>query len=295
MGELDRDAGEIHAKLLYYGPSGAGKTANVKFIERKLKREHRGLLEEQKVDGEDSGAYEILPVQLGEVRGFKTSIQVHTVPGADRFSDARRGLLDGADGVVFVADCRTDQHEATVASFQELTSHLESYGRSLEDIVLVVQYNHRDEADESALESLHNRLTEKPDASFDGIATEGTGVLQCLTTTSKAILSKLRKQADEVAVSPAAERTPPEETVAEAAPLATPGVVDATSAQTTFAVPPPLPEAAVELKTVETKDISLEPGGSVSCSGRELTIPLRLVLQESGKRIEFSIRVALDS
>lgn len=280
MGELNREAGEIHAKLLYFGPPGSGKTTNVKFIERKLKREHRGMLEERNAEGEEGGSYEILPVRLGEVRGFKTSIQVHTVPGADRFSDVRRNLLDGADGVVFVADCRTDQHEATVASFQELSSHLESYGRSFEDIVLVVQYNHRDEADESALESLHSRLSEKPDASFDAIATDGTGVLQCLTTTSKAILSKLRKQADEVEASP---------------PAATPGVVDATSAQTTFAPLQPAVEVSAPIETVAPQELSLEPAGSVSCSGRELTIPLRLISQESGERVEFSIRVSLDT
>ena len=118
MGSPDPNAGESHAKLLYYGPAGSGKTANVKFIERKLKREHRGTLEKQTVEGDDSGSYEILPVRLGEVRGFKTSIQVYTVPGADRFDDARRKRLDGADGVAFVPDCRTEQPQATVSSFQ---------------------------------------------------------------------------------------------------------------------------------------------------------------------------------
>lgn len=280
MGSPDPNAGEIHAKLLYYGPAGSGKTANVKFIERKLKREHRGTLEKQTVEGDDSGSYEILPVRLGEVRGFKTSIQVYTVPGADRFDDARRKLLDGADGVVFVADCRTEQHEATVSSFQELVGHLESYGRSLDNVVLVIQYNHRDEADESALESLHNRLGEKPDASFDGIATEGTGVLQCLTTTSKAILSKLRKRGEQE-------------------PVAAPGPVDVESEQATFAPASPAPQASVEIsapiETVASDGLVLEAGGNVSCSGPELTIPLRLILEESGKRIEFSIRVALDT
>ena len=42
MGTADRDAHEIHGKVVYFGPTGAGKSANLAFIQRKLKREHRG-------------------------------------------------------------------------------------------------------------------------------------------------------------------------------------------------------------------------------------------------------------
>lgn len=271
MGRLSRETGEIHAKIVYFGPAGSGKTQNAKFIHSKLKREHRGELRVAHARKEKAGAYEFLPVQLGAVRGFKTSIHVHTVPGDDRYQEERRRVLDGVDGVIFVADLRPDRHEATVASLQELERHLESYGRGFDDVLLVVQYNRRDEADESSLERLHAQLGVKPEAYFEAIARNGTGVLQCLTTLSKAILQRLRREAEE--------------------PL--PAVV----------VPEPVPEptlsapeaAPIEVAKSSASGFRVESSGPVETQGRELVIPLRLVEEESGRKIEFSVRVAVDA
>ncbi len=196
MGRLNRETGEINAKIVYYGPAGSGKTANVRFIHGKLKKEHRGELRVAHARKEKAGAYELLPVQLGAVRGFETSIHLHAAPGGDRYADERRRLLEDVDGVVFVADLRPERHEATLASLEELASSLESHGQGLDDVLLVIQYNRRDEADENSLEKLHARLGVKPEAYFESIATQGTGVLQTLTTLSKSILTRIRRQAD---------------------------------------------------------------------------------------------------
>jgi len=155
MGTADREAREIRGKIVYYGAEGAGKTANLVFIQRKLKREHRGEL--KRLSTRDGVAvYETLPVELGAVRGYKTSIQISSVPGTSQASALRRQILDRVDGIVFVADLRPDRHQATVAALDELRKHLSSYGRELENVPLVVQYNHRDQADENAVERLYD-------------------------------------------------------------------------------------------------------------------------------------------
>jgi GTPase SAR1 family protein len=269
MGRLNRESGEIHAKIVYYGPAGSGKTANARFIHGKLKREHRGELRVAYARKEKAGAYEFLPVELGSVRGFCTSIHVQTVPGGDAFADDRRQVLEGVDGVVFVADLRPERHEATVASLDELEAHLESYGRQLDDVLLVIQYNRRDEADESALEKLHARLGVKPEAHFEAIASEGTGVLQCLTTLSKSILSKLRREADEADA---------EAEAAAAEPQASSVEVD---------VDEPLPAS-------EEHGFRVESSGPVKGDGRDLSIPLRLVEESTGRKIELSLRLTID-
>ncbi|MGH9886571.1 MAG: hypothetical protein ACREBE_13635, partial [bacterium] len=64
MGTADRNAREIHGKIVYFGAAGAGKTANLGFIQRKLKREHRGELK-RLATRDGVAAYETLPVQLG--------------------------------------------------------------------------------------------------------------------------------------------------------------------------------------------------------------------------------------
>jgi signal recognition particle receptor subunit beta len=265
MGRLNRDTGEIQARIVYYGPSGAGKTANARFIHGKLKKEHRGDLRVAHARKERSGAYEFMPVQLGTVRGFQTSLHLHTVPGGDRYAEERQRMLEDVDGVVFVADLRPERHEATVASLEELEQNLQDYGRSLDDVLLVVQYNHRDEADESALEKLHARLGVKPEAYHEAIASQGTGVLQSLTTLSKAILSQIRREADEAEKGASAESTA----------LSSGGAAPADSA------------------SGRSAGFRIESAGPPKSSGAELSIPLRLIDEGDGRAIELCVRVSI--
>ncbi len=261
MGVLNREAREIQAKIVYYGPAEAGKTANVEFIHRKLKREHRGDLKVSRVDGD--AAYEFVPVTLGSVRGYSTSIHVYTVPSGDEHCELRRQILDGTDGVAFVADLRPERHDATIASAAELKEHLETYGRSFDDVVLVIQYNRRGTTNENALDELHKRLGLDPEAYFEAVATQGTGVLQTLTTLSKQILSNIRR---------AAEDEPP----SDAAVL---GQVELTQQ--------PVEEPAAR------GGFCLESAGPVEASGGELTIPILLTESESGQKVELCLRLSI--
>ncbi len=279
MGTADRDAREIHGKIVYYGAAGAGKSSNLAFIQRKLKREHRGELKRLSTrDGVT--VYETLPVQLGAVRGFKTSIQISSVPGAAEAAPLRRKLLEAVDGIVFVADLRPDRHQATVASLAELRKNLESYGRKLEDLPLVMQYNFRDQADENAVERLH-RLLPVPQASvFEARADEGSGVLQTLTTLSKLLLVELRQTVDEVASAPVSAPAP--RAVQEVEPLG-PRTGDVTAGFDDE--PQALPE----------KSFQIESAGPVDGGGSEIRIPLRLIDEATGRRVEIVVRVAIDA
>ncbi len=262
MGVLNRERREIHAKVVYYGPEQSGKTSNVEFIHRKLKREHRGDLKVSRVDGD--AAYEFVAVTLGSVRGYSTSIHVYTVPSGDEHYELRRQILDGADGIAFVADLRPERHDATIASAAELKEHLETYGRSFDDVVLVIQYNRRGTTNENALDELHKRLGLDPEAYFEAVATQGTGVLQTLTTLSKQILSNIRT---------AAEGEPP---TTAAVPL---GQVELTQQ--------PVEEPAAH------GGFCLESAGPVEASGGELTIPILLTESASGQKVELCLRLSI--
>jgi mutual gliding-motility protein MglA len=275
MGTADREAHEIHGKVVYFGPTGAGKSANLAFIQRKLKREHRGELKRQTArDG--TSTYDVLPVSLGAVRGYKTSIQITTVPGATSAAGIRRELLKDVDGIVFVADLRPERHDATLASAAELRQHLSAQGRKIEDVPLVLQYNRRDQVDENAVERLHRKLGIKG-ACFEAVAKEGTGVLQTLTTLSKLVLAELRKAVDEVSRATPAK---PQRAVTAADPLEPP-----TGTALTARVKP----AAAE------KGFTIESAGPVDGAGSEITIPVRLVDEASGRRVEIAVRIAIDS
>jgi signal recognition particle receptor subunit beta len=279
MGTADRDAHEIHGKVVYWGPTGAGKSANLQFIHRKLKREHRGELSKQTAsDGKTT--YDVLPVSLGAVRGYKTSIQISTVPGSPQAAALRKELIKDVDGIVFVADLRPERHDATLASAAELRRHLSAQGRKLEDVPLVLQYNRRDLVDENAVERLHRKLAIKG-ACFEAVASEGTGVLQTLTTLSKLVLGELRKALDEAS---GVRATPAKavRVVTSVDPLEPP---TGTGALTARVVPKKGPE----------KGFTIESAGPVDGGGSEICIPVRLVDEASGRKVEIAVRIAIDS
>ena len=103
-------------------------------------------------------------------------------------------MLDQVDGVVFVLDTQRERLDANLASLAELRTLLGEYGRELSDVPMVVQYNKRDLSDEFALEELHRKLDDLTSlAAFEAVATQGTGVLQSLTTISKLVVRHLRE------------------------------------------------------------------------------------------------------
>jgi hypothetical protein len=295
MGVLDRDARRIQGKIVYFGGAGAGTTQNAQFIYRKLKREHRGELRLLEVRGQPSATYEYLPVQLGAVQGYQTAIQIYTVPPGDSCRAERGRILEDADGLVFVADLRPERHAATQAALHELREHLAAQERTLEDLVLVVQYNHRDEAGENDLERLHRGLALRPAGYFEAIATEGTGVLQTLTTLSKLVLGKLRQQA-----TPAPAQDPERADPVPVAPLVEEPAPEPTPEPAVGSAAPELPAEALPSEEIvvergeEAADFALEPAGPLELSDGALRIPLRLVERETGRKIELRLRVGLE-
>lgn len=270
--------GEIKAKLVYYGAHGSGMTANLECIHRKLKKGHRGDL---RTEGPADARYEILPVQLGQIKGFTTSIHVYTVPGGEKHAEIRRQLVRDADGIVFVADLRADCYNATLESLKELQNHLKSHGRSLREVLLVIQYNHRDEADENCVERLHKSIKLKPAAQFEAIAPEGTGVLPCLTTISKLILADLRKRADR-----------------ESEPADNDEPLTRSRLDDEIEPLPPTPQVEVRAAVSRTSSdpnerFVVKSVGTPELSDNGIDIPIRLVHQRTGDALDLRIHLEI--
>jgi signal recognition particle receptor subunit beta len=282
VGTLDRDARSIHGKIVYLGPAGAGKTANLELLSRKLKREHRGDL---KVTSGNGTTWEHLPVTLGSVRGWETSLDIWAAPGAEGAESVRGQLLQDADGVVFVADLRRERHEATLAAFEELLGHLSGQGRSLDEIALVIQYNHGDSADETAVEQLHRRLGLGSAVFFDAVATQGKGVLQTLSALSKQVLALLRSRDDEKVAKPPPRTAAPEPDLRTLEPLA---------AYEDTALDASIELVATPLDTGELpRQWELSVPEPARAQAGTLVLPLRLHDALSGEQIELRLELRL--
>jgi signal recognition particle receptor subunit beta len=186
---------ELRARIVYWGADGAGKSANLHYAWRKLRPDHRGPLQAVPTALDPSVTYEVLPITLGDVAGSGMRLQVVAPPGGREHATTRKQLLDRVDGVVLVVDARRERLDANLAAFEELRGALGAYGRSLESLPVVVQYNQRDRSDDYTLEELHRKLDLRGAPVFEAVATEGKGVLQTLTTISKQVIRHLRERA----------------------------------------------------------------------------------------------------
>jgi len=193
MAERSAERSEVRARILYWGPEGAGTSTNLAHVARKLRSDHRGELRRVPTALDPTTTYEVLPISLGEIAGNRVELQVVAVPGAPEHGPTRKQLLDRADGVVLVMDASPGRLEADLEAFDELRRSLAAYGRSLGDLPLVVQYNKCDGSDELALEELHRKLDLGGVAVFEAVAREGKGVLPTLTTISKRVIRHLRE------------------------------------------------------------------------------------------------------
>ena len=208
MAEVNTEKTEISAKVLYWGAAGAGKTANLEHVHRKLRADNRGELRRVPTALDPSVCFESLPITLGELSGLKVHLHVVAVPGSPEHAPTRKQQLDRVDGIVLVLDARPERIDANLESFDELRRSLSAYGRSLEEVPLVVQYNKRDLADDFTLEELHRKLDLRGAAVFEAVATQGKGVLQALTTISKRVIRRLREE--NLAAPPEVEAAPAE-------------------------------------------------------------------------------------
>lgn len=209
MAVLDYDKKEVNAKIVYYGPALSGKTTNIHYIYSKLLAEHRGELMTLSTKSHRTLFFDFLPVELGEVKGYNTRFFLYTVPGQIFYNNIRKEVLNNVDGIVFIADSQTRLKQENLQSYQNLEQNLVEMGRTLKDIPHVMQYNKRDMPDIQSLEDMHRQLNKYNAPFFEGIATQGVGILKSLTTISKMVLKRLR-EAPEFATQQVASEGPPE-------------------------------------------------------------------------------------
>ncbi|MBI2942463.1 MAG: GTPase domain-containing protein [Chloroflexi bacterium] len=191
MALINVAAGEVHCKIVYYGPGFGGKTSNLTHVHSHAPAFATGELVTIATETERTLFFDFLPLDLGTVEGYRVRFHLFTVPGQPLYERTRVTVLNGADGVVFVADSQRSRFKATLQSFQELSRILAAQGKSLTTMPLVFQYNKRDAPDAVPVPILEARLNHVGAPSFTAVATTGVGVFPTLRAISKLIIGKL--------------------------------------------------------------------------------------------------------
>jgi signal recognition particle receptor subunit beta len=130
---------EINCKIVYYGPGLGGKTTNIQYIYQKTSSQNKGQMITLNTENERTLFFDFLPLDLGEIRGFKTRFHLYTVPGQVFYEASRKLILRGVDGLVFVADSQVERMEANLESLQGLERNLADQGYDISKVPLVMQ------------------------------------------------------------------------------------------------------------------------------------------------------------
>ena len=194
---INHTAREVTAKIVYYGPGLSGKTTNLQYIFSITNEKTRGKLVSIETNIERTLFFDLLPINVGLIKGYRAKFQLYTVPGQVFYNSTRKMVLKGVDGIVFVADSQTLMEQSNIDSYKNLQQNLSEYNRNIDDIPFVIQYNKRDLSHIFSLDNLNTKLN--PDNKyeyFESIAIEGKGVIETLRKITGLTLLMIKESID---------------------------------------------------------------------------------------------------
>ena len=191
MSFINYSSREINCKIVYYGPGLCGKTTNLQHIYSRVPQETRGKMISLATEMDRTLFFDFLPLELGQIRGFRTRFHLYTVPGQVYYNASRKLILKGVDGIVFVADSQIDRFEANIESYMNMLDNLTEHDLTIEKIPFVMQYNKRDLPRVVPVDDLERELNPRRAPYFEAVALRGTGVFDTLKVACKLVLKTL--------------------------------------------------------------------------------------------------------
>jgi len=191
---INRRLRELNLKIVYYGPALSGKTTNLVYIFNHTRPELRGDLISLKTREDRTIFFDYLQLELGQIKGLKPKFNLYTVPGQVYYAASRKLVLQGADGVVFVADSQTYRMVDNLTSLQDMRVYLRELGIDPWSLPLVVQFNKRDMPDAAGVPTLRALLRlNNSMPCLESVATKGVGVFDTLKAIINAVVSNVQK------------------------------------------------------------------------------------------------------
>ena len=183
----------ITCKLVYYGPGRSGKTTNLTHLHGALPSGQVGELTSLATRRDRTLFFDYLPVDLGTVGAYRVRFQLYTVPGQPYYRAIRQLVLQGADGVAFVADSQRHRWDDNLESLQDMHANLAEHGVDVRDLPVVMQYNKQDLPPSLAasVAELSVALNFRAVPEFAADALHGLGVFDTLRSLGMRVLRRL--------------------------------------------------------------------------------------------------------
>ncbi|RLE27210.1 MAG: hypothetical protein DRJ65_03485 [Acidobacteria bacterium] len=183
---------KLNAKIVYYGPGLCGKTTNLQWIHDNFEGGNKGKMVSLATEGDRTIFFDLLPLDIGKIRGMDVTLQLYTVPGQVHYNSTRQLVLRGADGVVFVADSQRAMQSSNGDSLKNLDENLGLQGINLAEFPHVIQFNKRDLGELMSLEEMDGTLNRFDAPFFESVAVEGIGVQDTLEGIVRLVMRSLK-------------------------------------------------------------------------------------------------------
>ncbi len=185
---------EITIKIVYYGPALSGKTSCLRYIYSSKSLEKKGKLITLDTDGDRTLFFDFLPIELGKIGDYTVKIQLYTVPGQVAYDTTRKLVLQGADGIVYVADSQVIMREQNIESYNNLIKNMKLNNLNDKNIPIILHFNKRDLSEVLTIEELNDVLNQDNKPFFPTIATSGENVIEGLHSIMKMVIINLKNK-----------------------------------------------------------------------------------------------------
>jgi signal recognition particle receptor subunit beta len=175
----------------------SGKTTNLEIIHKKAPKDAVGEMVSIATETDRTLYFDFLPLKILQLGEMAVKLQLYTVPGQVYYNATRRLVLQGADGVVFVADSQARQLDENLESLQNLQANLLDLSIDIRTMPLSLQYNKQDLPRELILQpvELDDALNFRGVPSFPADALHGNGVFETLKSITELVLRRLAQGA----------------------------------------------------------------------------------------------------
>ncbi len=229
MAIINYAAREMTTKIVYYGPGLSGKTTSIQYIHTKINPANKGKLVSLATETDRTLFFDFFPVDFGQIGGFKVKFNFYTVPGQVHYNSTRKLVLQGCDGVVFVADSQEGMREQNFESLDNLKGNLQLHGLDPETIPFAIQYNKRDLPGAMTVDLMRRELNARGVPDFETNAVHGDGIMETMKAICKTVLEDLRNKQKTSTASAQPAPAKPKVAPAAAAPTPPPSAVSTAS------------------------------------------------------------------
>jgi len=178
MVQIDFQQREVAIKLVYYGPALSGKTTNLQMLHERVDPTARGRLLTLDTKDDRTLFFDLLPIFFKSKSGLTIKVRLFTVPGQVIHNSTRRLVLQGVDGVAFIADSRVAETKNNNESYANLKTNLRDNGIDPAQMPIVIQFNKRDLPGIRSDAELANIAARGREPIFPASAIAGEGVVE---------------------------------------------------------------------------------------------------------------------